>query len=298
MSRECLSGVAYGEGSIEPFAANLRTAFVAATLGQFGVACDEVRTALNMIQDDMTKGWLQEYLATYLQHIDPVRAQSTLEGAVRLNSRVMRPLSGVRYRRAEARINQARAASQAFREGFDSGIGLRLSVEDLVSRLNFDPDGAKDFENAVEELGRLLGFESQRPERDTGSGPDALWGVGDLNYLVIECKSGAESIVHKSDAAQLGHSMNWFAEEYDSTSVATPLMIHHSGELAHDAALPQGTRLIDHSRLGRLHDALLEYATVLSNEQAWDDLDAIQGLLTHRELTVQGFLQRYTRKAN
>ena len=159
VSRECLSGVAYGEGSIEPFAANLRSAFVAATLGQFDIACDKVRTALNLVQDDTTKGWLQECLATYLQNINPVRAQSTLEGAVRLNSRAMRPLSGVRYRRAEARVNQARAASQAFKESFDSGTGLRLSVEDLVSRLNFDSNGAKDFENAVEELGRLLGFE-------------------------------------------------------------------------------------------------------------------------------------------
>ena len=298
VSRECLSGVAYGEGSIEPFAANLRSAFVAATLGQFDIACDKVRTALNLVQDDTTKGWLQECLATYLQNINPVRAQSTLEGAVRLNSRAMRPLSGVRYRRAEARVNQARAASQAFKESFDSGIGLRLSVEDLVSRLNFDSNGAKDFENAVEELGRLLGFESQRPERDTGSGPDALWGVGDMNYFVIECKSEAESEVYKRDAAQLGHSMNWFAEEYDSTSGATPLMIHHSGELAHDAALPQGTRLIDRSRMRRLQEAVVEYATVLSNEQMWDDLDAIRELLRHRELTAQGFLQRYTRKAN
>ena len=298
VSRECLSGVAYGEGSIEPFAANLRAAFVAATLGQFDVACDEVRTALNRTQDDTTKGWLQENLATYLQNVNPVQAQATLEGAVRLNSRAMRPLSGVRYKRAEARANQATIASQAFNESFDSGTELRLSFEDLVSRLSFDPNGAKDFENAVEELGRLLGFESQRPERDTGSGPDALWGVGHMNYFVIECKSEAESEVWKSYAAQLGHSMNWFAEEYDKTSVATPLMIHHSGELAHGAKLPQGTRLIDRSRLRNLQDALVEYATVLSNERMWDDLDAIRSLLSHQELTAQGFLQRYTKKAN
>ena len=119
-----------------------------------------------------------------------------------------------------------------------------------------------------------------------------------MNYFVIECKSEAESEVYKRDAAQLGHSMNWFAEEYDSTSGATPLMIHHSGELAHDAALPQGTRLIDRSRMRRLQEAVVEYATVLSNEQMWDDLDAIRELLRHRELTAQGFLQRYTRKAN
>ncbi|MYA86822.1 MAG: DEAD/DEAH box helicase [Acidimicrobiaceae bacterium] len=298
VSRECLSGIAYGEGSVEPFAAKLRSAFVAATLGQFDAACEEVQEALNRIQDDTTKGWLKECLATYLQNINPVQAQSTLEGAVKLNSRVMRPLSGVSYKRAETKINQAVTASQAFKEDFGSGTELRLSFEDLVSRLSFDPKGAKDFENAVEELGRLLGFESQRPERDTGRGPDALWGVGDMSYFVIECKSAAESEVWKHDAAQLGHSMNWFAEEYDSTSVATPLLIHHSGELAHDAALPQGTRLIDRSRLRNLQDALVEYATVLSNRHMWDDADAIRSLLVHREFTAQGFLQRYTKKVN
>ena len=296
VSRECLSGVTYGEGSIEPFAANLRAAFVAATLRQFGVACDEVREAINIVQDDTTKGWLQECLATYMQNIDPVRAQSTLEGAVRLNSRVMRPLSGVRYRRAESKVNQARAASQVIKERFGSGTELRLSIGSLVSCLSFDPNRARDFENAVEELGSLLGFESQRPERDTGSGPDALWGVGDMKYFVIECKSEAESEVWKKGAAQLAHSMSWFAEEYDSASVATPLMVHHSGELAHDAVLPPRTRLIDRTRLQRLQDALLEYATALSNEEIWNDLDAIRSLLMHRELTAEGFLQRYTSK--
>ena len=37
---------------------------------------------------------------------------------------------------------------------------------------------------------------------------------------------------------------------------------------------------------------------MLSDRHMWDDADAIRSLLIHRELTAQGFLQRYTTKAN
>ena len=298
VSRECLSGITYSEGSIEPFAASLRAAFVAATVDQFDVACQEIRNALSLVQDDTTKGWLQESLATYMQNVDPVQTQATLEGAVRLSARVMRPLSGVKYKRARSTVDQARAVSQLLGERFGSGTELRLNTEDLVSRLKFDSNGANDFENAVEELGTLLGFESQRPERDTGRGPDALWGMGDMKYLVIECKSEAESEIWKKDAAQLAHSMSWFDEQYDSSAVPTPLIAHHSGELARDAVLPQGTHLIDLSRLEDLQDGLLEYATVLANEHIWDNLGAVRSLLAHQSFTAQQFIQRYTKKAS
>ncbi|UGY28893.1 hypothetical protein HU675_0020150 [Bradyrhizobium septentrionale] len=55
-----------------------------------------------------------------------------------------------------------------------------------------------------------------------GRGPDNLWALGALQYLVIECKSGAvkASSINKHDCNQLNGSMNWFADKYDKSCSA------------------------------------------------------------------------------
>jgi hypothetical protein len=73
----------------------------------------------------------------------------------------------------------------------------------------------------MHDLGLHLGFSAQRPERDTGEGPDVLWSLGELAYLVIECKSRSTmDAIWRHDAEQLSHSMDWFDEKYDHTCAA------------------------------------------------------------------------------
>lgn len=302
VSRECLAGVTYSGGSTEPFATFFREAFVAAAAERFEVACEKMRDAINSVDDDTTKGWLQEHLATYMHSVNPTQAQQTLAGAIKRNPRVMRPLRGMSYRRASSTVGQGRAVQAVLAERFDSPDDLLLGVAALVDRLTFnsddahDSDDARDFEDAIEELGNLLGFESQRPERDNGSGPDALWALGGLRFLVIECKSEATAEVWKRDAAQLGHSMNWFAEEYDASCKATPLLVHHSGKHADGAVPPPQTRVIDADHLFALCSSLTQLSTSLKDRSIFDSESGVIEVLRHHGLTAGDFVDRYTTK--
>ena len=74
VSRTCLSGVTYGLGSIEPFSVAVRDAFVASAIGQYNEAIIHMREAINQVEDDKSKGWLKEQLATYMCMVDPVDA--------------------------------------------------------------------------------------------------------------------------------------------------------------------------------------------------------------------------------
>ena len=296
VSRECLLAVRYAEGSTEPYSSSIRSAFVAASIEQYADASDNMRSAVNSVTDRQMKGWLQEQLAMYLHFIDPVQAQKTLAGALKLNRRVMRPLSGVSYRRARSSIDQASTSSEFLAERFPNGTELRLSIEELQGRLVFDDQDASYFEAAIEELGSLLGFDSQRPEQQTGRGPDNLWALGDSRFLVIECKSEAASLVWKKDAGQLAHSMSWFSEKYDETCKATPVLIHHTGERDRDAILPPDSRLIDRTRLDALRQSLVRFATALTGRDRFDDDQTIAELLTIHGLTDQELVQRYTKE--
>ena len=298
ISRECLVPIKYSDGSTEPYSASIRSAFVAASIEQYADACDQMRQAVNVVSDRELKGWLQEQLAMYLHFVDPAEAQKALAGALKLNPRVMRPLSGVSYRRARSSIDQASASSAMLAERFKSGTELRLGIEELLGYLSFDEHGAENFEAAVKDLGSLLGFDSHRPEQETGSGPDNLWGLGNSRFLVIECKSEASSVVRKRDAGQLAHSMSWFSDRYDNTCEATPLLIHHTGELAMDAVLPPDSQIIDLPRLDALLQSLVQFATSLAGYHRFNDAEAIGDLLTSCGLTAAQFVQRYTKHAD
>ena len=225
--------------------------------------------------------------------INPVDSQHVLAGAVKLNPRVMRPLKGVTYDRAPSGIHQANAAREAISTRYNSHTDIIIGFRSLVERLSFSSGSYLEFENALEELGELLGFVSQRPERDTGSGPDVLWSLGDSRYLVIECKSEAESEIWRKDAAQLAHSMNWFAENYDNTCRPIPLLVHHSGRFATNATLPIGTRIVDNKRLRSLHGSLNNFASSLSNITTISD-GSFARLLQHHDLTASNLINKYT----
>ena len=242
--------------------------------------------------------WLQEQLAMYLHFVDPAQAQKTLAGAVKLNRRVMRPLSGVSYKRARSSIEQASTSSTFLMGQYMDGTELRLGFDQLLAQLVFDHEGARTFEAGLEEVGSLLGFDSQRPERETGSGPDNLWGLGNSRFLVIECKSEATSLVWKKDAGQLAHSMNWFSEKYDDKCTAIPILVHHTGLRAPDAIFPPGARVIDRTRLDTLSRSLAQFATSLAGRDRFDDEESIAELLIHHGLTSQELVQRYTKHAH
>ena len=292
LSRNCLTGIEYSSGSIEPFAVSSRRAFDVSVTSQFGAAVREMSDAVNSVIDSTTKGWLQELLAAYMHSVDPAQAQHVLAGAIQHNRRVMRPMAGVRYLRISSGVDQAQTAYDALVGQFEDANSLILGFRDLAERLAIGTR-APIFENIIEELGSLLGFQSQRPERDTGKGPDNLWCLGRLKFLVIECKSEAKSDVWKRDAGQLAQSMNWFTDKYDNTCKATPVLIHHSGHHAFDATPASGGRVIDKRRLGELRKSFEQYGRTLAARWPFDCEDVRQ-VLQHHGLMGTGFVARHT----
>lgn len=85
---------------------------------------------------------------------------------------------------------------------FSNGNDLIIHLNGIIEDLKFDPDTTGEFENAVELLGMVLGFSSERPERDLKAGPDNFWVSPSGAHFVIECKSGATSgSISKTDRA-------------------------------------------------------------------------------------------------
>jgi hypothetical protein len=298
ISREALVGVTYGPALLSPTAVHLRHAYDAAVGGRLEESCDHadgaVKAALET-GDERLAGWLGETLSTYLHPLDAVRAQQALAAATRRNPAVLRPRSGLSYRRVSATDAQARLACSTLQERYPDGAQLRLGVEALLADLVWDNERTDATEDALADLASLLGLVSQRPERDFGRGSDVLWALSDGKYAVIEAKSGATGdMIWKKDINQLAGSVNWCKGEYGSETTVVPVMMHPVHIIERSGTQPPGTRILNGEKLEALKTAVLSYATAVAQQDAYRDEAKISEQLRQHRFLAGDVINAYT----
>jgi hypothetical protein len=199
------------------------------------------RTGLN----NKERGWFMQLGAAYLYQRDKPRALSMQKKAFDLNNSLLLPPEGVQYHKmADRKETQARAALSFLTE-FDNANEMVIRVHSICDRLVFGVE-SELFEQALDDVARVIGISSSRPEKTTGRGPDCLWLGPDGTFLVIEAKDEVElgrTELHKSETEQLIHSLEWFKQEYPGKA-ARPLVVHPAVATAHAAVFPTDGRVI------------------------------------------------------
>lgn len=296
-SKKAVVEAAY-EKLIEPdrVALAIRGTFDQLQVQQSARALEIMQDAVNECGDRRTKGWLMVALAEVTNPTSPENAQEILLSALSFNSRLIKPIAGIAYSKlSPPAIEQAASSVERLRGKFIEGNAFLIALNALIDDLKFQLNTAKPFEAAIKSLGYLLGFASQRPEVEFGSGPDNLWAALGQIYYVIECKNGAVSEhVAKSDANQLSGSINWFYERYDEKMTATPIMIHPSRVFMKGSTPPPGARIIDQACLATLRDALTKFGAAAATENAFLDVGKMGKLLDSFALTPEKFLSAYS----
>jgi hypothetical protein len=294
-----VSADAGGASQIDESVVALREAFEFARSKRFDVAEQTVQETIRNTTEKRAVGYLQQQLAEYAHHNDQVKAQEIQLAAVQSNPALVRPVQGIAYRKLDVPKDSQAATAVAFMKRFLEKNDLIMWVNALIEFLSWGEENSKKFEAAMLDLGSFLGFGSQRPENDTGRGPDNLWALGGLRYLVIECKSGAvkASSINKHDCNQLNGSINWFAAQYDKSCTASPVMVHPKITPEHAATLHADMRIITEECLARLVDAVRNYSVAISQKNGYADPKAVASQLNHFGLTQNDFVTRYTVRA-
>lgn len=70
---------------------------------------------------------------------------------------------------------------------FDNHDLLMIQLEETLGNLQFGIK-ADTFERSLNELGHILGFIVERPDKQRGEGPDNLWCVRDNDYILLNVK--------------------------------------------------------------------------------------------------------------
>lgn len=196
-------------------------------------------------------------------------------------------------------VSQGRAERIAKWVGsFGSYAEMDVAVADILGRLRFGVK-ADNFEHALDELSRALGFAGERPDKEWKEGPDNLWALDGSRYLIIECKSEVDvnrAEVNKREAEQMNRSAAWFDKHYVGMQ-AKRLIIHPAKRIESAAAFTHEVEGVTVADLRRLERACREFFKAFEG-QDFADLSPhhIQKMVDAHHLSADDLLSRYSRK--
>lgn len=240
------------------------------------------------------RGWLLQFAARIA--LDWGKKKHALELQQRAfadNKNLCRPKVGIPDVQIVLPGSQAQAMVKQLKP-FRYKRGYLAEFEDTVALL-VPNSSAAQFEAAMAELGTMLGFETSRPEKSYGRGPDLLWLISKDVGLIIEAKSrkNAANALTKAQHGQLLVSENWFKETYPK--MAGVRVAIHPSVTATKNAVPTGTKALTLGKLDELIGEARQIVTALSESGHPDSelADYCEGLLKKSNITPDRLLKHY-----
>ena len=230
------------DGSISLAAAE-RDAYVRASQNQPVEACKNYEAALNSAQlSDEERGIHQQRLARLYHQFDTPAAFALQQTAKYKNLSL--PTPPVTVKRVLT-VNEMPVAQRvvAWLQQFANLNAAVIEAKRIHDALDYSVK-PKQLEATLLELGTALGAESSRPDENFHVGPDNLWFWGD-NAFVIEAKNGNENSLHRKDAEQMHHSMQWVADTYPPyVERRRPVVVARVTKVDDGTLYPDGTRVL------------------------------------------------------
>lgn len=255
--------------------------------------------ARNCSDNNAIKGYLGYYLASIKNFSNKTEAQEILKSSRFWNSRIVRPIDGVVYAKLISKTSrQAENCRDYFLKFLEKPNSIFLYLESILEDLVFVPDTSETFESAINEIGKMIGLATQRPEKDVGKGPDNLWVSENQEYFVIECKNGCNStssLINKHDVNQMNGSILWFKEKYQGSDDIFPLLIHPFSTVSYEATLQSDVRIMDEDNLCSFKKSVKDFILTSNPKGRVADITTIQNSLNTNNLLSEKLFNSFSK---
>lgn len=221
--------------------------------------------ANSLSNDTLEQGWYLQELAKYMCHSSTTEALKTQKSAYSHNQYLL-TVETVNYKKVDMLDDISLKNIKAYIGKYSDYASLKLSVDEVLSNLSMG-GGSKKFEGALQQVGQLLGFRSQRPDNEFKKGPDNLWAMPNNEYVVFECKNEVElnrDSISKSEAGQMEMHCGWFEEEYGADTKVSYIWIHPTNKLSSEANLTHSIKVMTSVKLDLFKKHLLAYVMEFS----------------------------------
>lgn len=277
-----------------------REAFNLALSNQYLLASEKIRNNLSKLSNGniSEEGWYMQLAATYLYKTDKADSSEIQITAHRKNNGLLKPLNGLLYQKILRKQKTQALNIKKNIEKYESPNSMILNVEQVLSGLVFSPNSHTKFEKCFADLGTLLGFSTQQPDKQYNIGPDCIWDLLDDSYLVIEAKNEVLTTrkeILKSETEQISEAMNWFNYEY-SNKKGLPLIIHPALTLHSEAFGPENLKILNEEQLEKFKSTVRNfYAHLVTVPKEKLTLQYIQECITTYKLNSKSINELFKR---
>lgn len=278
---------------------NERDAYISYKSGKQDEACNYIQNIINMCEDTDERGWYTQLKAKYMYTSSKLRSNDIQGSAFKLNNELLKPPSGVLYKKLKPLDVKRSEVIKSVLNSFDNYAEFSLELEDILGKFSFGIK-ANTFEKAVQSIGKFLGFASQRPDKSIGKGPDNLWCDELEKYILIECKSEVlrdRQCIKKTEAGQMLEHCSWFKKEYNSENYYS-VMIIPTKVLANDAYFEDDLRIITSVELNRFkNDIRMFFREFKDYDLHTITTEKIASFLISHGLSIDEIINKYTTAA-
>lgn len=264
---------------------------------EYQKACKELQFYIdNLKTDEFDKSWYKQLLAKFYYDIDPKKSNELQIAAFKSNQQLLKPKDGISYETVSY-INQNKINRiKSYLKKFDSYEDLKLTMNDIIENLSFGTKAEK-FENALQDIGTLLGFISDRPDKSLGTGPDNLWcGIKD-EFFLFECKSEVKKdrpTINKHEVGQMNNHCAWFEKAYDTEKIVNRFLIIPTKNLPYHADFSHDVKIIREKGLNRLRKNVQRFIDHLHKYHLSEIDDVtLEGLLEENHLNIKSLRNEY-----
>lgn len=195
---------------------------------------DDAATKLQQIIDKHSatlskneKGWYLQDMSRYLYSKNKIEGMRLQIQAHKANKYLFLPPEGYQVSNIKIKPQERIENIKKRISEFDSFEDILVYMDDLFTRLTFGTKADK-FESAIDELGNILGFNTERPDKSWKAGPDNLWAIREGDYIFIECKSEVSlnrTEITKDETGQFNNNIEWFKRFYPGARVQHSIII-------------------------------------------------------------------------
>jgi len=264
---------------------------------EYSKAIDKCVSLVNEnLENNSEMGWYLQLKATYQYPLDQSESMNIQLRAFKENNLLSCPEEGITYSKlAPSSTNQAQNVLRWIKD-HENHNTLILDVKNRLDDASF-MQSHEIFERGIYNLGTMLGFKTQRPDKEIKKGPDNLWQIGNDRYWVIECKNEvtANRSISRGEAEQMNTSIDWFKDTYEGVTYI-PVMLHPADCLMDDAYCSGPLWVIQSDNLEKLKQSVYNFYMSLGR-YSFDDLTAeivAQELNAHS--VDKGQLLTYTKR--
>lgn len=248
------------------------------------------------VQDPREKGWYLQLLARYMYSLSKAESNKYQKSAFQNNNSLLKPRDGIEYKKI-GKINTSR--TQRIKEwmaSYDDYQSLMIDIDGVLENLSYGVHSEK-FEKALDNLGGMIGFVCQRPDKEIRKGPDNLWADVDNQYIMFECKNEVDEDrkeINKDEAGQMNNHCGWFDDFYPGEK-CLKFMIINTRHLSYHADFTHEVRIIKKNSLRTLKNNVRSFFKEFRGFDIHQLSDEkIHELIIPHKLSVHDFYNEYS----